>query len=744
MSLFKVVPFYFLSITLLAATENAFQPGQAIPELFELDIEELLDTQFYTSGRTFEDLSRVASVVSVVTSEDIERQGLRTLNDVLKRVPGFFMDNANSVNSFIVHRGIRTDQNVGVLVLIDGHRQNMNTFYGVNSMHIFPTLYHVDRIEVTRGANSALWGSDAATAVINIITVDGSRIDPHRSPYGRYVTNFDYEFRNKQRTVNLMWGKQFGNAEAMLSYTYTKSEGKPQYDYRSGASGPTINTTRFEPYAIMPGSHDFYLKAGVVDLSINAGFSELQTGQGQNNQFEEAERGNAGYRRMRWLWADLSYEVEMNRSISNETKFRTDWRQFSARRSGALSASFSNNEESGIEIENITRFKQDPWGGLLGFAYSRNDFERNQFPLDSAIFPLAGDESIMSAFDELSYALRPNLQVTVGGRIEDEDLRSYTNEFMPRASIVYAISDAWTVRHVYSTGIVRPPREYNVIDGGWHDAVDVPNNFLSGTHLPTQSVTQEIQFVYQAEHSSAGVTLFQIDMENLFAFINQSITGVSGPAGTYTLRYGSLDSVTSRGIELEPEHRFNEDLRVYGNLTYLNAFRNNDKVNGDQISSQDVRDDIVYRYYDDENDATAVPDVIWNLGVDYALTEQAALNVHYRGWADYNAWYGLTSTRRVNSKHFLTSTCALPNWLKIATYPFTSKISLTNNGRESIWPLKSGELVDSHFRMNSNRAAFCRFSMLLLVPQISWIEAFAASKNIFLDACLVWALPPII
>lgn len=736
MTRFKVASVYFLSIILLAAAENSFQPGPVIPELFELDIEELLDLKFYTSGRSFEDISKVASVVSVVTSEDIKRQGLRTLNDVLKRVPGFFMDNANSVNSFIVHRGIRTDQNVGVLVLIDGHRQNMHSVYGVNSMHLFPTLYHVDRIEVTRGANSALWGSDAASAVINIITVDGSMIDPHYSPYGRFVTNFDCEFRNKQRTVNLMWGKQFENAEAMLSYTYTKSEGEPQYDYRPKVSGPEIDTQRFEPYAIMPDSHDFYLKAGVGDLSINAGFSELQTGQGQRNSFEEAQRGNAGYRRMRRLGADLSYEIEMNRSISNETTFRTDWREFTAKRLADSAAVVS--EESGVEIENITRLSNGSWGGLLGFGYNRNEFES---PASPNFFMVGGEEAIVSTFGELSYAIRPNFKVTAGGRIEDEDLRSDTNEFMPRASIVYGISDAWTVRYVYSTGIVRPPREYNVIDEGWFQVLGT-SNYFAGTHLPTESVTQEVQFVYQAERSSFRVALFQVDMKNLFSFINQPLSGVNNPdpLGSYTLLYGSLDSVTSRGIELEAEHRFSEDLRIYGNLTYLNAFRNNDKVNGDQDASDDVRD-TKYRYYDDENGATAVPGVIWNLGVDYALTEQASLNIHYRGWADYNSWYSSTSTRRVNSKHFFDLNRGSPNWSKIAPYPFMSKISSINNGRESTWPLKSGEPVGSHFRMNSNRVVCYRFPTLMVVPQILWIVAVAASKNIFSHARLRWAHP---
>lgn len=627
-------------------------PGSEPASLFDLDLEQLMDIEFYTSSRTHEDIRKVASVVTVVTRQQIERQGLKDLNEVLKRVPGFFVENANSVQSFITHRGIRTDQNVCVLVLIDGHPQNVNSVYGVDSLHLFPLLANVERIEITRDPNSTMWGSDAATAVINIITRDGTVIDPDRHTAGRLALSLDYEFRDRQRTASAVWGKQFADGDLMLSYTNINADGDPEYDYRPTAAGPTPVDRRWKPYAIMPESHDLYLKGRFGNFALKLGYSDLSTGNGQNSSYQAAKRGDPGRRRTRRAWGDVSYTLEISESFSSETRIFFDRRLLDHDRSGVPDLSSNWWEEEGYGIENISRYARGDWSGLLGFSYQTMRYRHSEST--TTRLDLDGREEIKAAFGEVGYNLMDNLKLTVGGRLEESKLRSEGTNFVPRAAIVYGLSDLWTVRYSYSRGIVRPQREYNVADQGWIRQPD--GNYLLGTHEPLSSETHELQIVFRDETTSFGLTLFQLKMQDLFTFSYTPIADadkpIPGDPAIYRVFYASIDSVTSYGLELEWEHRFNDAWRVYGNATCMRVRRDNDKLNAGSDSILSFAD-TTNQFYDADDKPVAVPEYMWNLGVDYRVMSNVSLNLHYRGWGGYRERYSSRETRIQHAMHFV-------------------------------------------------------------------------------------------
>ncbi|MDT8389397.1 MAG: TonB-dependent receptor [Lentisphaeria bacterium] len=651
----KSVPWLFVLGVLIASLPGICQeeaPATEPPSLFDLDLEQLMDIEFYTSSRTHEDIRKIASVVTIVTKEQIEQEGLKDLNEVLKRVPGFFVENGNSVQSFITHRGIRTDQNVCVLVLIDGHPQNVNSVYGVNSLHLFPLLANVERIEITRDPNSTMWGSDAATAVINIITKDGTAIDPDRHPAGRLSLSLDYEFRDRQRTASAVWGKQFADGDLMLSYTNIVADGDPEYDYRPTAAGPAPVDTRWKPYAMMPESHDLYLKGRLGDFALKLGYSDLSTGNGQNSSYEAAKGGHPGRRRTRRAWGDVSYTVDVNDYLSNETRVFFDRRLLDHDRSGVPNLSSNWWKEQGYGIENISRYARDDWSGLLGFSYQTMRYKHSRSM--TTTLDIDGREEIKAAFGEVGYNLMENLKLTVGGRLEESDLRSDGTNFAPRAGIVYGLSDLWTARYSYSTGIVRPQREYNVADQGWIRQPD--GSYLLGTHEPLSSETHELQVVFRDEMTSFGLTLFHVNMKDLFTFsytpIDDTDKPIPGDPAIYRVFYASIDSVTSYGLELEWEHRFNESWRVYGNATCLRVGRDNDKLNagsGSTISFADTTN----QFYDSDDKPVAVPEYMWNLGVDYLVMPKVSLNLHYRGWGGYKERYSSRETRSQHAMHFV-------------------------------------------------------------------------------------------
>lgn len=122
-----------------------------------------------TATRTPTAQREIGQSTTVITSQDIEAQGARDVLQVLETIPGF---NVVRVGSFggttsIIVRGGETDFN---LVLIDGIQVNQagGSFDFANL-----TTTNIERIEVVKGPSSVLYGADAVTSVINIITRRG-------------------------------------------------------------------------------------------------------------------------------------------------------------------------------------------------------------------------------------------------------------------------------------------------------------------------------------------------------------------------------------------------------------------------------------------------------------------------------------------------------------------------------------------------------------------------------------------
>jgi outer membrane cobalamin receptor len=118
-------------------------------------------------------LGRASASVTVITREQIDAQEARSVIDLLRQVPGVHIDQAGgrgSVSSVYTRGG---DPNFTV-VLIDGVKVNDPTNSRGGSFD-FTTLNpeDIERIEIVRGPLSAVYGSDALSGVINIITRKG-------------------------------------------------------------------------------------------------------------------------------------------------------------------------------------------------------------------------------------------------------------------------------------------------------------------------------------------------------------------------------------------------------------------------------------------------------------------------------------------------------------------------------------------------------------------------------------------
>ena len=151
------------------SVENVTANGN---ELGQASLEELLNMKVYSASRYSQPVSQAPASVTIVTHEEIERYGYRTLGDLLRSVPGFYVP-YDRLYGYVGVRGFANpgDYNTRVLLLVDGHRVNDSIYQQATLGTEFPVdIDMVERVEVIRGPASSLYGTNAVFGVINVIT----------------------------------------------------------------------------------------------------------------------------------------------------------------------------------------------------------------------------------------------------------------------------------------------------------------------------------------------------------------------------------------------------------------------------------------------------------------------------------------------------------------------------------------------------------------------------------------------
>jgi vitamin B12 transporter len=129
---------------------------------------EEVDNLIVSASRTAQPAIRVGSSVSVIDREKIEERRPVFVTDLLQDLPGIAVSRAGGFGGQTQVR-VRGSEANHVLVFIDGVQANDLTASDEFAFEQL-TSWDIERIEVVRGPQSALWGSDAMAGVINITT----------------------------------------------------------------------------------------------------------------------------------------------------------------------------------------------------------------------------------------------------------------------------------------------------------------------------------------------------------------------------------------------------------------------------------------------------------------------------------------------------------------------------------------------------------------------------------------------
>lgn len=147
-----------------------------------------------TAERRAQDVSTLASNAAALSGDDLSRIGAQAPSEALNRLPGVAIHRGSGVESLPAIRSpvLTGGQGAGsFLVLEDGVPIRAPGFANINALYE-TSLAFAERVEVTRGPGSALYGSNAVHGVVNVVTTRESArahpatVDISAGSFGRY------------------------------------------------------------------------------------------------------------------------------------------------------------------------------------------------------------------------------------------------------------------------------------------------------------------------------------------------------------------------------------------------------------------------------------------------------------------------------------------------------------------------------------------------------------------------------
>lgn len=218
--------------------------GMSIEDLSKMKVDSV-----YGASKFLQKASDAPTTVTVVTAEEIQKYGYRTLADVLKSVRGFYVINDRNY-SYVGVRGFSMpgDYNARILFLVDGHRVNENIYDGAYVGTEFPVdVDLIERIEIIRGPHSSAYGTGAFVAVINVITKRGrdlraNEVSGEAGSWNSYKSRVTY-------------GDRFDNGlETLLSGSFYDSQGHeslffPEFNSPTTNNGVAIDADGDQAYS---------------------------------------------------------------------------------------------------------------------------------------------------------------------------------------------------------------------------------------------------------------------------------------------------------------------------------------------------------------------------------------------------------------------------------------------------------------------------------------------------------------
>lgn len=191
---------FVLNTAMFSQESDTLKPD----DILKMSFTDLMNTEVISASKVQQQIKDVAATVQVITAEQIKLRSYFTLEEALSDLPGFQFRNIVGFNSYVFMRGAPSQNNL-ILLLVDGiqiNELNSGGFYGGGQFN----LSDVDRIEVVYGPASALYGTNAISGIVNIITQnpEGKNKGQISLLGGNFNTgSIDFNLKNYNKTKDI-------------------------------------------------------------------------------------------------------------------------------------------------------------------------------------------------------------------------------------------------------------------------------------------------------------------------------------------------------------------------------------------------------------------------------------------------------------------------------------------------------------------------------------------------------------
>lgn len=430
----------------VAESTDSPEPLLSPQELAKLGIEQLMDIKVVLASRREESPFQTAAAIFVLTQEDIQRSGLRTLPDLLRLVPGLHVGSINSHLWSISSREANARFSANMLVLMDGRSVYTPLFAGVNWDMQDTLLEDIERIEVIRGSGSALWGANAVTGIINIITKNAQQTQ------GTLVSTA-IGTTEVEREATVRTGAQLGQNLFGRVYLKTRRLDAGEYIHRIEGTNDGLFT---------PGTDAF----GGGD-SVQSGFRLDWSGSAQPQHATlQGDVYTGQYQD--WRYSPTTNSTSPNQTEVSGSNLLARWSQPLANQA-ELTAQFyldyterqdqtfsEQRDTVDFDVQYARQLTRQTL--LFGGGYRRTADTTHKTPTGVfALIPAARTDETVSLFIQDQITLRPDqLYLTIGSKFETNDYTGF--EFAPNLRLSWELSKRTLLWGAISRSVGVPSR----------------------------------------------------------------------------------------------------------------------------------------------------------------------------------------------------------------------------------------------------------------------------------------------
>jgi iron complex outermembrane receptor protein len=548
---------WFIVPLLLALAASAF--GQTAPkDLSEASLEDLMNIKVetvYGASKHLQKVTQAPASVTIATSDEIRRYGYRTLGDVLRSVPGFYVTyDRNYIYAAVRGVGRTGDYNSRILLLVDGHRTNDDVYESASLATEFPIdIDLIERIEIVRGPSSSIYGSSAFFAVVNIISKRGSRAQGLQ--VAASAASYDTGY------TRVTYGEEFGRGwEFLLSGSFYDSHGQKRLYFKE------FDTPETNHGIAQDCDHDKFVQAfanlSYRDLSLQAVYGSRNKGV-PTASFETVFNDSRLQTTDRYGYVDVGYTHKFPKQFDLMAHAYFDNTTYSA------TYPYRNPSTADSQVILNKDYDNGAWWGeevklskplftnhrlTLGNEY-RDNFRETQGNFDVDPYHVYLDDhrgsEVWALYAQDEYAIRKNLLLNAGVRYDHYSTFGGTTN--PRAGLIYSPRPKTALKFLYGTAF-RAPNAYEMFfqDG----STMAPNPHLQPETIRTAEFVVE---QYLGDHYRLSGSIFQ-NRTNLL------IDQVTLPSGL--LQFQNVNSVRAEGTELTLERKWASGLDAQANYTY--------------------------------------------------------------------------------------------------------------------------------------------------------------------------------